>query len=463
MRPRSTPGLACAAALALAACAGVPGAGNSGWSVQLDGGCDVATSEASAPALDGGVLYVGSRDGAVYAMDAATGERRWRFQTGGPVTATPVIADGRVLVGSWDHRMYAIDPASGTMQWSFDAQAPVPAGAVLHAGTLIFGTHGRSGRLIALDAQSGRLRWAFVDDSAHWPNERPVLRDGVLYVTNWDAANFVRGGPENARAWVHAIDADTGHRIWTARLTDAWPSPPAVTRQHVLFMTSPRRPANTVILHALDRRTGRQSWTYEGRTGGNYWKSTDARDRYEAPRVARDRVAIFASDVYAAGVDLATGAELWRLSEPFRDQFLNQYDLGPLLYVISGDTSTLTEGKLYGIDPLTGRVAWSRPMPSRNRIQAILDGTLYIRTSLLGVTLVAVDGRSGAERATVWRHPLLGNASYSICAGPVRDGNRLFISTRPDEFAGQAPSHGYLYGVTDSSPPPSPPPGAGAQ
>ena len=57
-------------------------------------------------AADGSV-YVGNNKGLV-AMDAATGEERWRLQTGREVYSTPVVADGTVYVGGLDNFLYAI-------------------------------------------------------------------------------------------------------------------------------------------------------------------------------------------------------------------------------------------------------------------------------------------------------------------------------------------------------------------
>ena len=45
----------------------------------------------SRPVVHNGVLYVGSFDGAVYAFDVATGQQKWRYQTGGSLTSGPEI------------------------------------------------------------------------------------------------------------------------------------------------------------------------------------------------------------------------------------------------------------------------------------------------------------------------------------------------------------------------------------
>ena len=54
----------------------------------------------SSPAVVDGVVYVGSWDGQVYAIDAATGDERWRFQTSGYVSSSPAVVDGVVYIGS---------------------------------------------------------------------------------------------------------------------------------------------------------------------------------------------------------------------------------------------------------------------------------------------------------------------------------------------------------------------------
>jgi outer membrane protein assembly factor BamB len=43
----------------------------------------------SSPAVAGGVVFVGSTDGNLYAIDAATGAERWKFATQGRVVSSP--------------------------------------------------------------------------------------------------------------------------------------------------------------------------------------------------------------------------------------------------------------------------------------------------------------------------------------------------------------------------------------
>ena len=68
------------------------------------------------------MVVFGSYDGNVYALDAHTGEFRWSYTTGGRVVSSPAISNGVVYVGSYDHFVYAIDsvvePQPNAEPWS---------------------------------------------------------------------------------------------------------------------------------------------------------------------------------------------------------------------------------------------------------------------------------------------------------------------------------------------------------
>src|SRR5437773_9539320 len=61
------------------------------WRAPTDG--DVVSSAAIA----NGVVYVGSGDGFLYALDHATGARRWRYDGGIPVSSSPAVGGGHVF------------------------------------------------------------------------------------------------------------------------------------------------------------------------------------------------------------------------------------------------------------------------------------------------------------------------------------------------------------------------------
>ena len=56
-----------------------------------------------------GVVYVGSEDGNVYALNAGSGVQLWNYTTGCPVFSSPAVVDGVVYVGSFDVKVYALN------------------------------------------------------------------------------------------------------------------------------------------------------------------------------------------------------------------------------------------------------------------------------------------------------------------------------------------------------------------
>jgi len=54
------------------------------------------------------VVYFGSNDNHLYAVDANTGEEKWKFETGDSVSS-PAVLDGVVYFGSQDNHLYAVD------------------------------------------------------------------------------------------------------------------------------------------------------------------------------------------------------------------------------------------------------------------------------------------------------------------------------------------------------------------
>ena len=66
-----------------------------------------------------GIVYVGSNDRNVYALEAATGKLVWKYATGDPVVSSPAVADGIVYIGSEDGKVYALGAATGKLVWKY--------------------------------------------------------------------------------------------------------------------------------------------------------------------------------------------------------------------------------------------------------------------------------------------------------------------------------------------------------
>lgn len=157
----------------------------------------------SSPAIVDGVVYVGSSDGNVYAVDAATGVAKWSFATGDVVHASPAVVNNVVYVGSWDSYFYALDARTGELKWKFKAgddpaihnQVGFQSSAAVVDGVVYVGC--RDGHIYALDAATGRQNWAY-STSQSWVNSTPAVGNGVVYVGTSDTHRII------------ALDARTG-------------------------------------------------------------------------------------------------------------------------------------------------------------------------------------------------------------------------------------------------------------
>ena len=162
------------------------------WMFKTDGGV------ISSPAVVDGVVYVGSvvvgsgdvrsGDGWLYALDAGTGQEKWRFNfktdatVEGWVTSSPAVADGVVYVGSEDGRLYALDAGTGQEKWSFQTDGVVNSSPAV-AGSMVYVGSG-DGRLYALDARTGQEKWRFKTDGA--VNSSPAVAGGMVYFGSAD-------------------------------------------------------------------------------------------------------------------------------------------------------------------------------------------------------------------------------------------------------------------------------------
>ncbi len=79
----------------------------------------------SSPAVVNGVVYVGSGDDNMNALNADTGAPLWSYPTGGQVTSSPAVANGVVYVGGNDDNWYVLNASTGAKLWSLGPVAGV--------------------------------------------------------------------------------------------------------------------------------------------------------------------------------------------------------------------------------------------------------------------------------------------------------------------------------------------------
>lgn len=216
--------------------------------------------QAPQPVLADGVVFVGAGDGGFHAIDAASGLRRWRFDTLGAIRNAAAIDGDRVVVGSHDHHVYALDREDGRERWRHDTGAAIDATPVVHAGRILVGNRG--GGMYSLDANSGELAWRLYFWGS-WVESTPVIVDGTIYIGSSDLRR------------VSAIDPRDGKVRWRTDVFGWTFGTPLVIGDRIHVGAAGGTPyfiPHHASYNVLDRKTGRILARRElPDTGGHQW------------------------------------------------------------------------------------------------------------------------------------------------------------------------------------------------
>ncbi|MBA2457569.1 MAG: PQQ-binding-like beta-propeller repeat protein [Gemmatimonadales bacterium] len=347
----------------------------------------------SSAAVTDGIVYIGSGDGNLYALDAATGAERWRFAAGRAITSSPAVAGGVVYFGSRDNRFFAVDARSGKERWQVTTGADAPlawgfesgdlytSSPVWSDGLVVFGSG--DGRVHAVDDRTGAVRWRFATEGR--VRSSPAILDGRVYVGSMDGTLYaleLRGG---RLAW--RFDTE-GHRLRSGDFgfdRRTIQSSPAAADGRV-FVGS-----RDGFLYAVDAASGRLLWRVDHHMS---WVNT-------SPAVAGDLVFAGSSDErFLQAVDVRTGKERCRVKTE-RPVWSSPAVAGDLVYV--GDGS----GTVYALDRASGAERW-RHQSGRRILSSPVphDGLLYVGNDDGGIYAIR-DAIAPLERAVFWDSTLV--------------------------------------------------------
>ena len=93
-------------------------------------------------------------------MNASDGSIVWQYATGGDVDANPLVINGVVYIGSLDDNLYALDEATGALLWNTDLGSEVFASAASKGDGLVYANSAFDG-VYALDATTGAVVWNY--------------------------------------------------------------------------------------------------------------------------------------------------------------------------------------------------------------------------------------------------------------------------------------------------------------
>jgi len=326
----------------------------------------------SSPAVYNNVLYVGSEDHNLYAIDKVTGNLLWKFHTGGVVHSSPAVYKNVAYFGSFDGFYYAVNATTGKLKWKFKTGGEKKAGAkglwtmkpadrymddlfdffqsspVIgidnHDPIVYFGSS--DGNLYALHALTGKKKWAFKTNGLI--HTSPALYNGNVYFGSWDT-------------FLYAVDAQTGGLKWkfetgkqpVYHLLEGIEASPTCADGMVYFG------ARDSYFYALDAIAGTVKWKYPN---DNSWVITTA--------AIRDNVVYFCtSDTYLfLGLDAKTGKEKRRYKT-------NGYNYSSP--ALAGNIAYFGDftGRLYAVDINSGELTSKFETPGRiANAKEILNG-----------------------------------------------------------------------------------------
>lgn len=139
-------------------------------------------SVSSSPIEYDGLVFFGSMDWQLYALDIERGWKVWEFRTDKPVISSPAFGDDKLYVGSVDGNMYAVDASSGRERWQFKTDGQITSSPAYANNAVYFG--GIDGKVYSLDAKTGRLRWSF-KTGGPVPSS-PVVHNDIVYIGSMD-------------------------------------------------------------------------------------------------------------------------------------------------------------------------------------------------------------------------------------------------------------------------------------
>ncbi|MFC1490616.1 PQQ-binding-like beta-propeller repeat protein [Candidatus Latescibacterota bacterium] len=247
----------------------------------------------SSPAIgSNGVIYIGSDDTALHAVNP-NGTGKWKYLTDGEIWASPAIGNnGDIYFSSFDNIFYALK-SDGTKKWEYEiGTMMISSPSISLSGNIYFGAI--DGNLYALRTD-GTLKWSFPTDAEIYSSPA-IGDDGTVYVGNNNSMYAVN--PDGTKKWytyfenvvesspaigedgtiyvgvddgnLYALNPYNGSIIWSFAAEDMIVSSPAVGNDGTIYVGS-----NEGVLYAISP-DGNKKWQYVA--DGGIWSSPTIND-----------------------------------------------------------------------------------------------------------------------------------------------------------------------------------------
>lgn len=216
---------------------------------QTDGGeiwsAMVLPSGFSSPTVSDGTIYIGTRNGAVAAIEAATGRINWEttLASDAAVNTTPAVGATRVYAGAENNTVYALTK-DGDIVWESTLASSVRVAPTLGDKSLFVAD--RNGTLSALEPTNGAEQWQVSREGSTVSS--PAVANGTVF---WavESTLFALTATDGTEQWTFETSGFTG-------LNNIAPAPTRVG--DVVYLTSGHNSA-----YGIDATTGAERWSFE--------------------------------------------------------------------------------------------------------------------------------------------------------------------------------------------------------
>lgn len=282
------------------------------------------------PVIDGETAIFGCMDHHVYAIDATSGQRRFKTDIGGQVGPGLTISD-QVVYGSSPAGIFGVDLTTGEQILSI---TDVNVGFGIHEPLVkneqLFYT--ADGSLLAFNPTSGGQNWKNNQGSV-WGG-KPALLDGTLVTSD---AGDVDTFPSD-RSRVYGIDPEDGSIQWRK----------GITEDSLVSSVAVHEGKSTAVL------VGRGGMTaaFDVNTGEEQWRVSVTRDGNVTggPKIVEDTVIVPLGNNGLYAYDVATGEERWK--KDGRSDIRTQYSC----QVLNETVFTARGNEVFEIDYTSGEV-----------------------------------------------------------------------------------------------------------
>lgn len=197
-------------------------------------------------------VYIGSQNQFVYAFDPQTGAKKWEYNVGANIQASPLVMGDKLIIagedgvitkldakrgtlikkifvgsqilstpygeqkgkdgndyiyfGSGSNNVYAYDVTADTLEWSFDAGNNVISSPTVFDTLVIFGSY--NGKVYAVDKVDGAKVWEYDPGTGVPFYSSPTVAAGFVYIGSTDHNMYSLRVNDGSLRWQYATQGN---------------------------------------------------------------------------------------------------------------------------------------------------------------------------------------------------------------------------------------------------------------